>query len=126
MSIIVTNYFNNSFILFKVYLYVQERKQSISIKIINIIKLSNKVLLNFFTEENVNKMKAVVHGVILGVEVPFDLPNPDACLDSGLTCPLKNGGTYTYSTTLPVLKVYPRVRLRLFYHFKISYFYYLF
>lgn len=57
-------------------------------------------------------MKAIVHGVILGVEVPFDLPNPDACLQSGFTCPLKNGETYTYSATLPVLKSYPRVGLR--------------
>lgn len=55
------------------------------------------------------KVKAVVHGVVLDVPVPFNLPNSDGCVDSGLKCPLQAGQDYTYETSLPVLKKYPRV-----------------
>jgi len=65
--------------------------------------------LQFSTKEDVEKVKAVVHGVVMDVPVPFALPNDDGCVDSGLTCPLKSGGTYSYQTSLPVLKKYPRL-----------------
>lgn len=55
------------------------------------------------------EVTAVVHGIILGVEIPFEIPNPDGCKDSGLTCPLTKGESYTYETSFPVLKKYPRV-----------------
>jgi len=67
------------------------------------------VKLTFQLKENVQTVKAVVHGVVLDVPVPFNLPNPDGCVDSGLSCPLQSGGTYTYVASLPVLKKYPRV-----------------
>lgn len=54
-------------------------------------------------------MNAVVHGVILGVPVAFQLPNPDGCKDSGLVCPLASGNEYHYTATLPVLRKYPKV-----------------
>ncbi|KXJ72780.1 hypothetical protein RP20_CCG017265 [Aedes albopictus] len=60
-------------------------------------------------DEQLPELKAVVHGIILGMEVPFNLPNPDGCKDSGLECPLAAGTEYKYSTTLPVLKQYPKV-----------------
>ncbi|KAF2895507.1 hypothetical protein ILUMI_10670 [Ignelater luminosus] len=65
--------------------------------------------LTFNLKENVEKVKAVVHGVVLDVPVPFNLPNSDGCVDSGLKCPLQAGQDYTYETSLPVLKKYPRV-----------------
>lgn len=58
-----------------------------------------------------SELQAVVHGIVLGVEVPFALPNPDACVDCGLECPLAKGGTYKYTTSLPVLKKYPKVSI---------------
>ena len=61
-------------------------------------------------DEEVSELKAVVHGIILGMEVPFKLPNDDGCVDSGLECPLAGGNEYRYSTTLPVLKQYPKVK----------------
>nr|CAI5834128.1 unnamed protein product [Callosobruchus analis] len=44
--------------------------------------------------------------------MPFDLPNPDGCKDSGLTCPIKAGQTYTYIAALPISSKYPRVSSR--------------
>lgn len=45
----------------------------------------------------------------MGVPMPFPLKNPDACTDSGLTCPLNKDVDYAYVQTLQVLKVYPKV-----------------
>ncbi|EDW45571.1 GM16844 [Drosophila sechellia] len=42
--------------------------------------------------------------------MPFPLSNPDACVDSGLKCPLEKGESYRYTATLQVLKSYPRCR----------------
>lgn len=59
--------------------------------------------------DNIEQVSTIVHGVIMGVEMPFPLQNPDACKDSGVTCPLKNGENYEYVQTLPVLRSYPKV-----------------
>lgn len=67
------------------------------------------IKLIYFIEKDVEHLKAVVHGVIMDMPVPFDLPNDNACENCNITCPLKSGETYTYSTSLPVLKSYPRV-----------------
>nr|USF20787.1 Niemann-Pick C2 protein [Lasioderma serricorne] len=72
---------------------------------------NESIEVSFEINEDTDAITAVVHGVILGVEVPFHLPNPDACVDSGITCPVKTGNTYTYKTTLPVLQKYPKVSL---------------
>lgn len=56
-------------------------------------------------------MKTIVHGIISGVEMPFPLQNPDACVDSDLACPLQKGTNYAYMQTLQVLKIYPKVRV---------------
>lgn len=45
----------------------------------------------------------------MGVEMPFPLSNPNACVDSGLACPLEKEKNYEYAQTLPVLKSYPKV-----------------
>lgn len=59
--------------------------------------------------DKVERVKSIVHGVILGIPIAFPLPNPDACVDSGLTCPLEKDKEYEYLTTLPVLGSYPKV-----------------
>jgi len=56
-----------------------------------------------------NSVKAVVHGIIQGLPVPFPLHDPNACHSSGLTCPLMPGQTYHYTASFPVLKSYPKV-----------------
>lgn len=69
-----------------------------------------KLIKNFLRlDESTEAVTAVVHGIILGVPVAFQLPNPDGCKDSGLECPLSAGKTYHYQASLPVLRKYPRV-----------------
>ncbi|KAG4077358.1 hypothetical protein HA402_009759 [Bradysia odoriphaga] len=63
------------------------------------------------TIDQCTKVTAVVHGVVMGIEMPFNLPNADGCLNSGITCPIQKGSNYEYSTTLPVLKQYPKVKV---------------
>lgn len=62
-------------------------------------------------EENTDELTAVVHGIIMGVPVAFPVPNPDGCVNSGISCPIRDGSSYVYQATLPILKKYPRVRV---------------
>ncbi|CAH1371168.1 unnamed protein product [Tenebrio molitor] len=65
--------------------------------------------IGFTTNDDSDVLTSVVHGVILGVPFPFDIPNPDGCKDSGVSCPISAGQTYNYKASLPVLATYPRV-----------------
>ncbi|XP_053687364.1 NPC intracellular cholesterol transporter 2 homolog a-like [Sabethes cyaneus] len=67
------------------------------------------ISITFSSEEDLSELKAVVHGVILGMEVPFKLPNDNGCVNSGLECPLSKNTDLKYTATLPVLKQYPKV-----------------
>ena len=67
----------------------------------------------------VTKVKAIVHGVIAGIPVPFPITGDDGCQNSGLTCPLKGGVEVKYSKAIPVLSQYPSVST--YRHFKIFY-----
>lgn len=78
------------------------------------------ISITFTSSEDLTELKAVVHGVILGMEVPFSLPNADGCKDSGLECPLTKDTSYRYSTTLPVLKQYPKVSVEVKWELKAS------
>lgn len=60
-------------------------------------------------EDESKVVNAVVHGIIMNIEMPFPLPNPDACQNCGITCPLSKSTEYKYVATLPVLKSYPKV-----------------
>lgn len=55
-----------------------------------------------------------------GLDVPFKLPNPNACVDSNLECPLKKGNVYTYDASFPVLKIYPKLDVEVKYELKNS------
>ncbi|XP_018572438.1 protein NPC2 homolog [Anoplophora glabripennis] len=70
---------------------------------------NSTLVLSFTSNVESSSLTAVVHGVILGVPMPFDLPNPDCCKDSGITCPVASGQTYKYEGTFPILGSYPRV-----------------
>lgn len=56
-----------------------------------------------------NTSKAVVHGVIAGVPVPFPIPIDDGC-KCGIQCPIKVQQEYNYVNALPVKSGYPSVR----------------
>ncbi|KAJ8720002.1 hypothetical protein PYW07_012045 [Mythimna separata] len=62
-------------------------------------------------DKEVKGVQTVVHGVIMNLPVPFPLPQPDACKDNGLTCPLPAGQLANYHTTMPILKSYPKVKV---------------
>lgn len=52
--------------------------------------------------------KAVVHGIIAGVPVPFPIPMEDGC-KSGIQCPIQKQQNYHYVNALPVKSEYPAV-----------------
>lgn len=56
--------------------------------------------------------KAVVHGVIAGVPVPFPIPIEDGC-KSGIQCPIQKQQSYHYVNGLPVKAGYPAVSVHL-------------
>ncbi|XP_045499950.1 ecdysteroid-regulated 16 kDa protein-like [Colias croceus] len=69
------------------------------------------ISIDFTPNMDVKAIDTVVHGVIMNLPVPFPMPNPDACKDEGLTCPIKSGEKQAYRATLPVLKSYPKVKV---------------
>ncbi|XP_061700097.1 NPC intracellular cholesterol transporter 2-like [Syngnathoides biaculeatus] len=54
--------------------------------------------------------KAVVHGIIAGVPVPFPIPVDDGC-KSGIRCPIQKQTGYHYVNELPVKTAYPAIKL---------------
>ncbi|XP_011300999.1 protein NPC2 homolog [Fopius arisanus] len=71
------------------------------------------IKITFNTDEPVNVVKAVVHGILTGVPIPFPIAQPNACNnpETGITCPLKKGGPFTYTKTFPILSQYPKVKV---------------
>ncbi|CAK8692114.1 unnamed protein product [Clavelina lepadiformis] len=69
------------------------------------------VNVTFTINEASDKAFAKVYGIVDSVAVPFPLNQPNACIASGLKCPLKMGNTYTYTSTLSVLKEYPAIKV---------------
>ncbi|XP_077290290.1 ecdysteroid-regulated 16 kDa protein-like [Arctopsyche grandis] len=67
--------------------------------------------VEFTTNTAVSKLNTVVHGVMMGMPVPFPLAHPNACEDTGLACPLKGNEKYSYTAIMPVLKSYPKVNV---------------
>ncbi|KAK3732027.1 hypothetical protein QZH41_019121, partial [Actinostola sp. cb2023] len=65
------------------------------------------VKATFIPHENVTDGESSVHGKVMGFWVPFPLPNPQACKDSGIKCPMVAGETYTYSADLDIKSMYP-------------------
>nr|WPR62418.1 ecdysteroid-regulated 16kDa-like protein [Procambarus clarkii] len=68
--------------------------------------------LPFTPSTQVQTLNAKVTG-ILGKVIPIPFPiNPEnACIQSGLTCPLQANQKSTYTATLPVLNSYPSLSL---------------
>ncbi|XP_064623250.1 NPC intracellular cholesterol transporter 2-like [Lineus longissimus] len=67
--------------------------------------------IDFISNEQTNTVKAIVHGIIRSVHIPFPIPNSNGCKNCGLTCPLKKGTSYSYKTSIPVRSVYPDLQL---------------
>lgn len=69
------------------------------------------IKVTFTALENSDNAVAQVYGILDGVSVPYPIENPNGCVKSGLECPLKEMQTYTYTSTLPILKEYPDVKV---------------
>lgn len=82
-----------------------------SLNVYNIMDLT--LWIYSATVDRVTEITAHVSGIVVGIEMPFTLPNSNGCDNSGIICPIQKGTTYEYSTTLPVLKIYPKVCLHL-------------
>jgi len=68
--------------------------------------------ISFTSKVNSTTLKAVVHGVVGSIPIPFHIPQGNACENSGITCPIQAGTTYNYSTKIPVLKSYPKLSVK--------------
>ncbi|KAG5857543.1 NPC intracellular cholesterol transporter 2-like [Anguilla rostrata] len=71
---------------------------------------SYAVNVTFLSDDASQTSKAVVHGVIAGIPVPFSIPNDDGCT-SGVVCPIQKAKTYSYVNQLPVKSTYPSIKL---------------
>lgn len=70
--------------------------------------------LNFIPSVVTTTLKADVHGIIGSIPIPFHIGEKEnACKDSGLDCPLVAGQEYHYTTTIPVLKSYPKMSVKI-------------
>ncbi|XP_075976958.1 ecdysteroid-regulated 16 kDa protein-like [Anticarsia gemmatalis] len=69
------------------------------------------ISIDFTPSQDVKGLQTIVHGVIMNLPVPFPMPQPDACKDNNLSCPLPAGKEASYRTTMPVLKSYPKVKV---------------
>nr|CDJ55915.1 Niemann-Pick C 2 Like [Anemonia viridis] len=70
-----------------------------------------QIKVTFVPHEDLTEATSVVHGEIGGFPVPFPLPNSNCCKDSGLTCPLKAGQKYVYTSALDVKSEYPAIKV---------------
>jgi len=56
-------------------------------------------------------LKAVVHGIVGSIPIPFHIPQGNAC-NSGVQCPIEPSTSYNYVAQIPVLKTYPRLSVK--------------
>jgi Niemann-Pick C2 protein len=70
-----------------------------------------KIQMTFKPKNDINKLTASLQGVIMGIPVPFPLPEPDGCKGMEAGCPVKAGTESTYQVALEVKKVYPALSL---------------
>jgi len=72
----------------------------------------NWLVLNYLVtiDRDVKRVSFAAEALINDVPLPLPVPNPNACVNSGLVCPLKKDETYTYVLKLPVERDYPSVR----------------
>jgi len=70
------------------------------------------ITIEFDSKTASKTVKASVHGVMSGVPMPFPLPKADGCVYGGLSCPIQDGKSYTYSHSLDIKSIYPPVSVK--------------
>ncbi|XP_048831075.1 NPC intracellular cholesterol transporter 2-like [Brienomyrus brachyistius] len=71
---------------------------------------SYSVNVTFSSDVASQTSKAVVHGIVAGVPIPFPIPIEDGC-KSGIVCPIQKETSYNYVNELPVKPEYPSIKL---------------
>ncbi|XP_007252570.2 NPC intracellular cholesterol transporter 2 [Astyanax mexicanus] len=71
---------------------------------------SYTVNVTFSSDVDSQTSKALVHGVIAGVPVPYPIPEEDGC-KSGIKCPIQKQKSYSYINELPVKAEYPSIKV---------------
>ncbi|BFZ07973.1 hypothetical protein BsWGS_11011 [Bradybaena similaris] len=69
------------------------------------------VKITFTAGNDSPSLNSTVYGYVLGIPVAFPLPNDNACINSGIMCPIKKGQTYTYSASFDTKPSYPEITL---------------
>lgn len=72
---------------------------------------NESIEIDFTSKTDSKTLTVVVTGIIAGVPIPFPFKHPDACVDSGVKCPITNGASYTWHSVVPVDKSYPKVQV---------------
>eukprot|EP00112_Aurelia_sp_Birch-Aquarium-sp1_P015197 Seg335.3 transcript_id=Seg335.3/GoldUCD/mRNA.D3Y31 product="Prolyl-tRNA synthetase associated domain-containing protein 1" protein_id=Seg335.3/GoldUCD/D3Y31 len=72
---------------------------------------NSTISVSFKPKAQVTAVKAMVHGIIAGIPVPFPITGDDGCKVSGLTCPLKPGVEVKYFKLIEVSPSYPSLKL---------------
>ncbi|KAJ1528794.1 hypothetical protein ONE63_007173 [Megalurothrips usitatus] len=69
------------------------------------------ITIKFKTKKEIKSVQQVVHGSLpaVPIPVPFPLESPDACQNTGLTCPLPAAGDFTYTYSIFVKPTFPKV-----------------
>ena len=67
-----------------------------------------EITMKFTSLGESKELKAYIHGIIVVVPIPFFIPDSDAC-KSGVSCPITNGESYTYSNKFDVKTTYPAI-----------------
>merc|ERR1712168_101752 len=68
------------------------------------------VAVTFKSNTDTKTSKAVVHGVLGGIPLPFPIPNDDGC-KSNVHCPITNGATNVYENGISIQSAYPKVQV---------------
>ncbi|GFV41042.1 epididymal secretory protein E1 [Trichonephila clavipes] len=74
---------------------------------------STELKITFEVDSEVENLRPVVKGDVNDNDLflPFNnFPEKDACVRSGLTCPLQPGQNYTYNSRIEVKSYYPPVK----------------
>lgn len=70
---------------------------------------SYTITIKFTPSSDMNKVAVKADASFFGSTIPLPVPQPDGCIDSGLTCPVKAGTAQTYHLTIPIDATFPTV-----------------
>jgi Niemann-Pick C2 protein len=67
--------------------------------------------ISFTPSKDFSSLNTIIKGKIGPIWVPFPIDNNDACVNSGLTCPIRTGELAHFTLTLPIRSYYPDINV---------------